>query len=93
MTSPLKEFCTDDIALATFLHTEGYRHTQMRMKDRRFAEWVFAGNGDLTTLVAEYQRSEAAVEPLAFTTMLHEIRSELYRFLRKHKKAPINVKY
>lgn len=79
------ELSTDDLAMATFLNLEGQHHRELRMKDRRSAEWVFVGDGELTALAKEYQRGEAFVEPLNFSRKLREVRDELYQFMKRNR--------
>lgn len=77
-----QELRTDDLAMATYLSLEGYKHDCLEMKDRRSAEWVFNGDGDLHAAAQSYQEEQALVEPLAFSRRLRRIREELYGFIK-----------
>lgn len=84
-TSKGEELRTDDLAMATFLNMEGHAHNRLEMKDRRSAEWVFYGDGDLKQIAEEYQAADGLVEPLAFSRRLRVIRDELYQFIKANR--------
>lgn len=81
-TKLLKELRTDDLAMAAYLNLEGHRHIRLEMRDRRSAEWIFAGDGPLHEAAEIYQQADARVEPLEFNRKLREVRDELYKFIR-----------
>lgn len=70
--------------MAAYLNLLGHRHIRLCMKDRRSAEWVFAGDGPLHEAAEVYQRADARVEPLEFNRSLREVRDELYKFIRQN---------
>lgn len=82
----IRELKTDDLAMAAFLHLEGHNHREIRMRDRRSAEWIFDSDGKLRECAETYQRGDALVEPLAFNRTLRQVRDELYHFLRNHRR-------
>lgn len=71
--------------MATWLNLEGHPHRCLEMKDRRSAEWVFEGDGDMHKCAQAYQDAEAMVEPLAFSRRLRQVRDELYQFIKANR--------
>jgi len=79
---------TSDLALAAWLRCNGVRHftmefIEMTEKGRDdYAEWVYQATPRFTTLLDDYQKGDALVEPRRYNGYLRQVRNELYAFMR-----------
>lgn len=76
---PIADFITEDLALASFLHMEGYQFS-IDCQGRK-AWFVFAPDNDLESTVADYRDGVAEVEPRQFTQATGHVRKRMYEAL------------
>lgn len=87
ITPDMQVHRTNDLALATYLRTKGVRHFTMDLIEfpdsgrRDQAEWVYTMTPRLQTLLDDYHKGDALVEPRKYSVSLRQVRQELYTFL------------
>lgn len=81
---PIADFITDDLALASFLHMEGYVFNIDCQGTKAF--FVFPPAEDLETDVADYRDGVAEVEPREYMLATGHVRKCMYTALGQDKR-------
>lgn len=84
MAEERREYRTQDLALAAYLHMQKYQHERMTRQVQgttKVVVWVFNADDELLTAADAFLNKECRVEPRRFVNAMTETREEMYRFL------------